>query len=61
MKDHRAWWFGDTNIYPPRMELLAALNRVIARHPKTTFVCVHFANNAEDLEWVERTLDRIRT
>ncbi len=58
LKDHKDWWFGDTNIYPPRMELLAALNRVIARHPKTTFVCVHFANNAEDLDWVDRMLDR---
>jgi len=58
LKDHRAWWFGDTNIYPPRMELLEALNRVIERNSNTTFVCVHFANNAEELEWVERTLDR---
>ena len=58
LKDHRPWWFGDTNIYPPRMELLEALNRVIERNPNTTFVCVHFANNAEELEWVERTLDR---
>jgi hypothetical protein len=58
LKDHRAWWFGDTNIYPPRMELLDALNRVIERHPKTTFVCVHFANNAEEIDWVERMLDR---
>src|SRR2546425_148261 len=53
LKDHRSWWFGDPNIYPPHEELLAALNRVIERHPKTTFVCVHFANNAEDLEWVD--------
>jgi hypothetical protein len=58
LKDHRAWWFGDTNIYPPRMELLDALNRVIERNPNTTFVCVHFANNAEELDWVERSLDR---
>jgi predicted TIM-barrel fold metal-dependent hydrolase len=58
LKDHKSWWFGDTNKYPPRMELLEALNRVIARHPKTTFVCVHFANNAEDLVWVEQALDR---
>ena len=56
--DHPGWWFGDTNQYPPRMELLEALNRVIARHPKTKFVCVHFANNAEDLDWVENALDR---
>ena len=58
LKDHRPWWFGDTNIYPPRMELLEALNRVIERNPNTTFVCVHFANNAEELDWVERSLDR---
>ncbi len=58
LKDHRAWWFGDPNIYPKHEELLAALNRVIARHPKTTFVCVHFANNAEDLDWVEQSLDK---
>ena len=57
LKDHRSWWFGDPAKYPPREELLAALDRVIARHPATTFVCVHFANNAEDLDWVERTLD----
>lgn len=58
LQDHRQWWFGDPNLYPPREELLAALNRVIERHPKTTFVCVHFANNAEDLDWVGRQLDR---
>ena len=32
--------------------------RVIARHPKTTFVCVHFANNPEDIDWVDRQLDK---
>ena len=58
LKDHKSWWFGDTNKYPLRMELLEALNRVIARHPKTTFVCVHFANNAEDLEWVDEALSK---
>lgn len=58
LKDHRPWWFGDAKIYPAREDLLDALDRVIARHPATTFVCVHFANNAEDLDWVERALDR---
>jgi len=58
LKDHKSWWFGDTNKYPPRMELLEALSRVIARHPKTTFVCVHFANNAEELEWVDAALSK---
>ncbi|MEY2410152.1 MAG: hypothetical protein QOF48_2822 [Verrucomicrobiota bacterium] len=58
LKDHRAWWFGDTNLYPPRMELVDALDRVIGRHPATTFVCVHFANNPEDIDWVDRALSR---
>ena len=57
LKDHKSWWFGDAAKYPPREELLAALDRVIARHPKTTFVCVHFANNSEDIDWVASRLD----
>ncbi len=56
LKDHKGWWFGDRAKYPPREELLAALERVVARHPETTFVCVHFANNAEDLAWVDAQL-----
>ena len=58
LKDHRSWWFGDPKQFPPREELLAALNRVIARHPQTSFVAVHFANNAEDLDWVDRQLEQ---
>lgn len=58
LKDHKSWWFGDTNKFPPWKELLESLNRVIARHPGTTFVCVHFANNAEELDWVDASLSR---
>lgn len=58
LKDHPNWWFGDPAKFPPFYDLLGALDRVIGRHPKTTFVCVHFANNAEDLDWVEQALDR---
>jgi predicted TIM-barrel fold metal-dependent hydrolase len=58
LKDHQSWWFGDTNKFPPWKELLEALNRVIARHSKTTFVCVHFGNNAEELNWVDKALTR---
>lgn len=57
LKDHKSWWFGDPAKHPPRMELLEALSRVVARHPQTTFVGVHFANNSEDLDWVEQQLD----
>ena len=58
LKDHPAWWFGDPAKHPPFHDLVNRLNRVIERHPATTFVCVHFANNAEDLAWVEQALDR---
>lgn len=58
LKDHKAWWFGDPKQFPPREELLAALERVVAQHSKTTFVGVHFANNPEDLDWVDQQLTR---
>ena len=58
LKDHPRWWFGDTNKFPTFHGLLEALNRVIARHPHTTFVCAHFGNDAEELDWVGRSLDR---
>ncbi len=31
-------------------------DRVIARHPSTTFICVHLANSPEDLDAVDRLL-----
>lgn len=58
LRDHRPWWFGDAAVYPARMALLEALDRVVGRHPGTTFVCVHFANNAEELDWVDQALER---
>jgi predicted TIM-barrel fold metal-dependent hydrolase len=57
LKDHPKWWFGDPKTFPPRMDLLHALERVVARHPETTFVCVHMGNDAEDLDWVDAQLD----
>jgi predicted TIM-barrel fold metal-dependent hydrolase len=58
LRDHRSWWFGDSAVHPPRMELLDALDRVVARHPDTTFIGVHFANNSEDLDWVDARLEK---
>jgi hypothetical protein len=58
LKDHPSWWFGDATKHPSRIDLLDALNRVIGRHRNTDFVCVHFANNPEDLTWVDQALDR---
>lgn len=57
LKDHPSWWFGDPEKYPSREALLEARNRVIAKHPETTFVCVHFGNNPEDIDSIDRALD----
>ena len=43
---------------PSFEDLLAQLMRVVARHPDTTFVSVHFGNRAEDPFWVSDQLDR---
>ncbi len=49
-------FFGDK--FPKREDLLDQLHRVIAKHPKTTFVNTHFGNNAEDLAAVADKLDK---
>ena len=41
-----------------KAELLAQRDRVIARHPKTTFVGAHVAEHPEDLAYVSRLLDK---
>lgn len=44
--------------FPKREDLLDQLHRVIAKHPKTTFINTHFGNNAEDLASVADKLDK---
>jgi predicted TIM-barrel fold metal-dependent hydrolase len=57
LNQHPNWlFFGDQ--IPQRQELLDQLHRVIAKHPKTTFVNTHFGNNAEDLGSVADKLDK---
>lgn len=53
---HPDWSFYGKD-FPPKAELLAARNRVIARHPKTTFVGLHIANHPENLDEVSNWLD----
>lgn len=43
--------------YPSRKALLDARDRMVARHPDTTFILLHFANNPEDIDYVDRLLD----
>ncbi|HSQ54773.1 MAG TPA: carbohydrate-binding family 9-like protein, partial [Gemmata sp.] len=52
------WLFADQQRFPKRQELLDQLHRVIAKHPKTTFINTHFGNNAEDLASVADKLDK---
>ena len=50
------WSFADKK-YPRRDTLLAQRDRLLARHPNTTFILVHFGNNPEDIDYVDRLLD----
>jgi predicted TIM-barrel fold metal-dependent hydrolase len=57
LNSNPGWLFyGDQ--FPKRQDLLDQLHRVIAKHPKTTFVNTHFGNNAEDLASVADKLDK---
>ena len=57
LNNHPDWSFhgGD---FPNNEELLAARNRVMAKHPKTQFVVLHVGNFAENLQNVSENLDR---
>jgi predicted TIM-barrel fold metal-dependent hydrolase len=55
--NHPDWSFYGKD-YPAKPELLAQRNRVIERHPKTTFVCLHVANHPENLDEVTAWLKR---
>ena len=54
---HPDWSFYGKD-YPSKAELLAARNRVIERHPRTTFVGLHVANHPENLDEVSTWLDK---
>ncbi|HTP68494.1 MAG TPA: amidohydrolase family protein [Dongiaceae bacterium] len=53
---HPEWSYYGSNY--GKQELLAQRDRVIARHPKTTFVGAHVAEHPEDLAYVSQLLDR---
>lgn len=56
LNDHPDWLFHGKD-FPDRAELHAQRLRVIERHPRTTFLCAHLANDAEDLTTVASWLD----
>jgi predicted TIM-barrel fold metal-dependent hydrolase len=57
LNHHPDWSFHGRD-FPSNRTLLAARDRVMARHPRTTFVTLHVGNNAEDLGYVAECLDR---
>ena len=57
LNNHPDWSFYEHD-FPSNAELLAARNRVIAKHPKTQFVTLHVGNFSEDLQNVGESLDR---
>lgn len=42
--------------YPGHDELLAARDRVLEKHPRTTFLGIHLANYPENLDYVDKLL-----
>ncbi len=65
LTEHPDWHFWPTRPpgrpdepgFPPFDELLAAFDRLVGRHPATTFVGAHVGCAAEDLALVSRMLD----
>jgi predicted TIM-barrel fold metal-dependent hydrolase len=55
--NHPDWSFHGKD-FPSHAELMAARDRVLARHPKTLFVGLHVGHNAENLAFVSQTLER---
>jgi len=57
LNNHPDWSFYGAD-FPSNDELLAARNRVMAKHPKTQFIVLHVGNFAEDLQNVSGNLGR---
>lgn len=58
LAQHPDWSFYGAD-YPSHAELMAARDRVIARHPRTTFVLLHVGNQGERLDDLADTLERL--
>jgi hypothetical protein len=52
------WSFADRSRYPPWETLFQEFVNLVARHPKTTFIGVHFGNDAEEPARVAELMDR---
>lgn len=57
LHNHPDWSFHGQD-FPTNAELLAARDRLFARHPRTTFLALHVGHDAENLAAVGEALDR---
>jgi predicted TIM-barrel fold metal-dependent hydrolase len=57
LRAHPEWSFYGQPV-PSWEELYGAFERRVARHPKATFIAVHFGNDPEDPDHVAKMLDR---
>jgi predicted TIM-barrel fold metal-dependent hydrolase len=57
LSHHPDWSFHGRD-FPSFQALMAARDRLFARHPRTTWVALHVGHHAEDLADVARMLDR---
>lgn len=55
--EHPDWSFYGPK-FPSKESILEARDRVIARHPRTTFVALHLANWPENLDYVSAELEK---
>ncbi len=56
LTEHPDWSFYGSQ-FPSKESLLAARDRMFAKHPHTTFVALHMANWPENLDYVSALLD----
>ena len=57
LREHPNWSFHGKD-FPSDAELVAARDRVLARHPKTTFIGLHVGHSSENLGAAAQALDR---
>jgi uncharacterized protein len=55
--EHPDWSFYGSQ-FPSLKELMAQRDRMFAKHPRTTFVALHFGSWPENLDFVEQTLQK---
>jgi len=56
LKKYHSWSFADPK-YPRKTELLKRRDELVRQHPRTIFILPHFANYAENIQYVSDLLD----